>query len=71
MADFKPTTEAWTRYSEAALNAILIATPDIDPLTAAERASDYADEMLKAWIAKATALNEERKARASSESLRV
>ncbi|AZE90220.1 hypothetical protein C4J97_3527 [Pseudomonas orientalis] len=41
--------DVWTRFSEAALNAIISSKPGIAPGEAAERAADYADEMMLRW----------------------
>lgn len=41
--------DVWTRFSEAALNAIISSSPRIAPSEAAERAADHADEMMLRW----------------------
>lgn len=60
MADFHPKTEAWTRYSQAALTAIIAASPQIGPNTAAKKAGEYADAMLAQWLEKVATLKAER-----------
>ncbi|MFM9487915.1 hypothetical protein [Pseudomonas monachiensis] len=53
MADFPPKLEAWMRYSQEALGAIIIAKSDLNPAAAALEAADYADRMLDIWLQKA------------------
>ncbi|WP_223514280.1 hypothetical protein [Pseudomonas sp. GL-R-26] len=60
MADFSPRLEAWTRYSQEALGAIIIAKSDLSPAAAALEAADYADRMLDIWLQKAGFLKQQK-----------
>jgi len=60
MADFPPRLEAWTRFSQEALGAIIIAKSDLDPAIAALEAADYADRMLEIWLQKADFLKQQK-----------
>ena len=60
MADFPPRLEAWTRFSQEALGAIISAKGDLDPAIAALEAADYADRMLEIWIQKADFLKRQK-----------